>query len=107
MKFTSDIDLDLADRDHLLRHISVVPAAIRKNDTVKKHNTGVYPMDIPYDPIHNICALDYHAAEDRGYVKLDLLNVWIYKHVRDEVHLIELMREPDWKLLQDRDYFSK
>ncbi len=107
MKFTSDIDLDLADREHLLRHLSVVPAAIRKNGTVKKHNTGVYPMNIPYDPVHDVCALDYRESEARGYTKLDLLNVWVYKHVQNEVHLIELMREPDWKLLHDRDYFRK
>lgn len=107
MKFSSDIDLDLANRDDLLKHIDVVSAAIRKNDTVKRHNTGVYPTEIPYDPINDVSAIDYEQAEHRGYIKLDLLNVWVYKHVRDETHLIELMREPDWKKLLDREYFSK
>jgi hypothetical protein len=35
-------------------------------------------------------------------MKLDLLNVNLYKQVRDEQHLVELMREPDWARLRDR-----
>lgn len=107
MKFTSDIDIDLADRNVLLEHIRVVPAAIRTDSGVKKHNTGVYPTDIPFDPIHGVSALDYNVAEDRGYVKLDLLNVWVYKLVRSEEHLVELMREPDWSKLRQREFFEK
>ena len=46
-------------------------------------------------------AIDYADAEKRGYLKLDLLNVHVYNQVRDERHLIDLMREPDWKMLTD------
>jgi hypothetical protein len=107
MKLNSDIDIDFADRDAILKIVDVTSASIRKDNVVKKHNTGVYPTDIPYDPIHKTAALDYEMAEQRGYIKLDLLNVWIYKYVKDEQHLVELMKEPDWSLLQNRDYFSK
>ena len=100
MKFKSDIDIDLGDRDKLLSLIDHTPASIRKNE-VKKHNTGVYVTDIPYDPINNLSALDYETAEDRGYLKLDILNVHVYNQVRDEKHLIELMSEPDWSRLND------
>lgn len=100
MKFKSDIDIDLGDRDKLLSLISHTKAAIRKND-VKKHNTGVYVTDIPYDPVNDVSAIDYEIAEDRGYIKLDLLNVHVYNKVRDEMHLVELMREPDWSKLND------
>ena len=65
MKFKSDIDIDLGDRDKLLSLIDHTPASIRKNE-VKKHNTGVYVTDIPYDPINNLSALDYEDAEVRG-----------------------------------------
>lgn len=107
MKFNSDVDIDLADRSKLLEHIDVTLAAIRKDGDVKKHNTGIHPTDIPYDPIHNIAALDYTVAEERGYVKLDFLNVFVYKAVKDESHLKELMREPNWNLLKDREFFEK
>lgn len=105
-KFNSDIDIDLADRDKLLSLIKHTTASIRK-DKIKKHNTGVYVTDIPYDPIHNISALDYTLAEERGYVKLDLLNVHVYNQVKSETHLVELMREPDWSKLHDHNFVSK
>jgi hypothetical protein len=100
MKFKSDIDIDLGDRDKLLSLISHTKASIRKNE-IKKHNTGVYVTDIPYDPINEMSAIDYIEAEERGYVKLDLLNVHVYNQVRDERHLVELMSEPDWNKLND------
>jgi hypothetical protein len=100
MKFKSDIDIDLGDRDKLLSLISHTKASIRKSE-IKKHNTGVYVTDIPYDPINDMSALDYEIAEDRGYIKLDLLNVHVYNQVRDELHLIELMKEPNWDKLND------
>ena len=100
MKFKSDIDIDLGDRDKLLSLISHTKASIRK-DEVKRHNTGVYVTDIPYDPINDLASIDYEEAEDRGYLKLDLLNVHVYNQVYDEKHLIELMGEPDWNMLND------
>jgi len=106
MKFKSDIDIDLGDRDKLLSLVSHTKAAIRKND-VKKHNTGVYVTDIPYDPVNDVSAIDYEIAEDRGYIKLDLLNVHVYNKVRDEMHLVELMREPDWSKLNDSAFVEQ
>jgi DNA polymerase III alpha subunit len=47
----------------------------------------------------------YEEAEDRGYFKIDFLNVGIYKGVRDEAHLIQLMEtEPLWDLLEQDDF---
>ena len=106
MKFKSDIDIDLGDREKLLSLIHHTKASIRKND-VKKHNTGVHVTDIPYDPVNDLCALDYEQAEDRGYIKLDLLNVHVYNKVSDEKHLVELMTEPDWNMLNDPNLVSE
>lgn len=106
MKFDSDIDIDLGDRDKLLSLINYTTAAIRKNE-IKKHNTGIYVTDIPVDPVNKISALDYVQAEQRGYVKLDLLNVHVYNMVRDEQHLINLMQEPDWNKLRDRKFVEQ
>jgi hypothetical protein len=101
MKFKSDIDIDFADREQVLDLLNVTPASIIRDGKLVKHNTGVYATDIPVDPFVGSASLDYQAAEDRGYMKLDLLNVHVYKQVRDETHLIKLMQEPDWTKLYD------
>ncbi len=101
LKFRSDIDIDFADRQQVLDLLNVTPASIIRDDKLVKHNTGVYATDIPVDPFLGLASLDYQAAEDRGYMKLDLLNVHVYKQVKNEEHLIKLMQEPDWTKLYD------
>lgn len=101
MKFKSDIDIDFADREQVLAVVDTTPASIIREGKLSKHNTGVYATDIPVDPFTGYASLDYNAAEDRGYIKLDFLNVNLYKQVRNEAHLLELMREPDWTKLYD------
>ena len=101
MKFKSDIDIDFADRGQVLRLLNVTPASIIRDGKLVKHNTGVYATDIPVDPFVGSASLDYNDAEDRGYMKLDLLNVHVYKQVKSEEHLVRLMQEPDWTKLYD------
>ena len=97
-----DIDIDFANRDIIL---SKIQHRVAKLDSEKKHNTGVYVTEIPHNPIDNLATVDYKTAEDRGYFKLDFLNVSIYKDVKDESHLQELMeREPQWELLEHDDF---
>jgi hypothetical protein len=107
MKFNSDVDIDFGDRDKILSLIDHIPAAMRKVNPIRKHATGVHVTDIPYDPINDMAALDYTEAEKRGYLKLDLLNVHVYNQVRDELHLIDLMREPNWDNLKNKDFVEK
>jgi hypothetical protein len=107
MKFKSDIDIDTGDRDKILEHLVHIPAAMREVKPIRKHPTGIHITSAPYDPVNDMCALDYKEAEDRGYFKLDVLNVNVYNQVRDEFHLIELMREPNWNRLKDRDFVEK
>lgn len=107
MRIDSDIDIDLGDRDKLLAVIKHIPASMRNVDPSRKHPTGVYITDIPYDPVNDMSSLHYVDAENRGYFKLDLLNVHVYEQVRDEQHLIELMKEPDWSMLNDRPTVEK
>jgi hypothetical protein len=107
MKFKSDIDIDFADREQALSLLTTTPASIIKDGKLTRHNTGVYATDIPQDPFTGYASLDYNAAEERGYMKLDFLNVNLYKQVRDEEHLIELMREPNWAKLYDPDVCAK
>ena len=100
-----DIDIDFADRTIVLDNLK---HRVAKLDTDKKHNTGVYATEIPHNPVDNLATVDYKTAEERGYFKLDFLNVSIYKGVRDEAHLTELMeREPLWELLEHEDFSEK
>jgi len=101
MRFQSDIDIDFADRQQVLDLLNVTPASIIRDGKLTKHNTGVYATDIPVDPFVGSASLDYQAAEARGYMKLDLLNVHVYKNVPNEAKLVDLMREPDWTKLYD------
>lgn len=103
MIFQSDVDIDFGDREQILKHIKHIPAAMRKVHPMRKHATGVHITEIPYDPVNDMATLDYSEAEKRGYFKLDLLNVHLYNQVKDESHLYELMKEPDWSMLNDSE----
>lgn len=107
MIFKSDVDIDFSDREKVFEVLDVIPASIKRDGNLLKHNTGVYPTDIPRDPFLGSASIDFNEAENRGYVKLDFLNVNLYKQVKDEAHLIELMREPDWTKLYDREFCSQ
>ena len=108
MKFTSDIDIDVANRDQALAVLKHTAATIMRDNKVSKHNTGVYFTEIPADPFTQRAALDYEAAEDLGYIKIDVLNVGLYQQIRNEQHLVYLMQqEPLWDLLQARDFCSQ
>jgi len=108
MKFKSDIDIDVGDRDVALSLLSYTAASIIKEGRNTKHNTGVYFTDIPVDPFTGRASLDYEAAEERGYVKVDVLNVGLYKQIADEEHLQQLMQqEPAWDKLYDPEFCAK
>jgi DNA polymerase III alpha subunit len=100
-----DIDIDFADRTIALDHFKHVAASIEDNGTFKKHNSGIYCTSIPYNPFTGMSTIDYKTAEDRGYFKIDFLNVGIYKGVKDEAHLNQLMEtEPLWDLLEQDEF---
>lgn len=103
-----DIDIDLGDRSRLLELIDHVGASNIKAGVVGKHPTGVYFQRMPVDPVSGLAAVDYRAAEDLGFFKIDLLNVHVYQQVRDEEHLLQLMKqEPMWELLQSREFVDQ
>ena len=97
-----DVDIDFFDRDGVLKLFKHTPATIIKDDKVEKHKTGVYFHAVPENPVTGHSSLDYKKAEDRGYFKIDMLNVNIYKHVKSEQELVELMiKDPEWDMLKD------
>ena len=96
-----DIDIDFPDRKKVLDIIQHIPARLEDG---KKHNTGVYCHSIPYNPLTDTASIDYKSAEERGYFKIDFLNVSAYNGVKDESHLVELLNtEPLWDLLYEKD----
>jgi len=100
----TDIDIDTKNRDDILNLIKHIPASIKSNTETKKHNTGVYVTDVPVNPFIEASNIDYKEAEDRGYFKLDILNVGVYENVKDETHLVELVtKDPDWSLLEHKE----
>lgn len=93
-----DIDIDFADRKDILNLIEYRHAILKNG---KKHNTGIYPTEIPYNPVTGYSTIDYKEAEDRGYFKLDFLNVSVYQDLKDQEHLRKLAnQEPLWELLE-------
>ena len=103
-----DIDIDVGDRDQLLKLISHTPASIDRDGNITKHNTGIYVNPVPADPITGLCNMDYQLAEELGYIKLDILNVHVYNQIRSPEHLDKLLAtEPVWDLLRAQDFVSK
>ena len=97
-----DIDIDFADRDVILDKLH---HRVEKLDSGKKHNTGIYATEVPHNPVDNMSTIEHKTAEERGYFKLDFLNVSIYKTVQDEEHLTQLMnKEPLWDLLLHEEF---
>ena len=102
-----DIDIDFLDREQALTLFKHVRASRMDENKLVKHNTGVYLHQVPVNAVENLCAIPYDVAEAERYFKIDFLNVGIYKGVRDEEHLIQLMEtEPLWDLLQDEEFIQ-
>ena len=102
-----DIDIDFVDRDQALTLFKHVRASRIDNGSLVKHNTGVYFHEVPVDALENVSAVPYDLAEEQGYFKIDFLNVGIYKGVRNENHLTQLMNtEPLWDLLEQEDFVN-
>lgn len=100
-----DIDIDFADRSKALSLFKYHRASRIEDNKIVHHNTGVYFHDVPIDAKTNLSAIPYDQAEEQGFFKIDFLNVGIYKNIKDENHLIQLMEtEPLWDLLEQKDF---
>ena len=94
---SADIDIDFANRETVLRLIQHVPA---RQSNGKKHNSGIYVTDIPADPVNQCAAIDYEEAEQRGYFKLDFLNMSVYQLIQDPAHYEAMLAAtPPWARL--------
>jgi len=97
---SADIDIDLADRDQLLALIRTTPARQINRGQVRRHNSGVYVTDIPWDPVNGCASIDYETAEQLNYFKIDLLNMTVYKLIQSPEHYQQMMaQDPPWSRL--------
>jgi hypothetical protein len=97
---SADIDIDFADRESVLKLIRHTPARQMHQEQVRRHNSGVYVTDIPYDPINQCAAIDYETAEHHGYFKIDFLNMTVYNLVKSPEHYEQLLsQQPPWTRL--------
>lgn len=103
-----DIDIDFFDRSKALEILPHRVAMRNQKGEIVKHNTGVYFQEIPHNPFTNLATIDYQEAEERGYFKIDFLNVSMYDGIRDEKHLVDLMYRPlDWTIFENSEFVSK
>lgn len=100
-----DIDLDLSAEGikklkGLLKHI---PASKITDKGITEHNCGIYPMNIPTDPLTGLSAIDYATAEkEYGFVKIDLLHNQMYDTFSSESEIETLLAKPiDWRKLHN------
>lgn len=108
VKFSSDIDIDVADRDLVLKHIRHTKAMQLADGKPRKHNSGVYVTPIPFDALTGLASIDYHEAETRGYVKIDLLNMSVYSLIKDQNHYAALLKkDPPWHRLLEKEFCEK
>jgi hypothetical protein len=110
MVMSADIDIDLADRTQLLKLIDVIPARMHLQDgVVRRHASGVYPTDIPWDPVNQCAAIHFQTAEQLGYFKIDLLNMSVYTLIKDQQQYEQMLAlEPPWeRLWTDYEFSTK
>ena len=103
----TDIDIDTADRNRVLELFPHTVAVIKRDNKTVKHNTGVYFHKMPSEPFTGMATIDHKEAEDRGFFKLDILNLSLYKNIKTPEQLDELMEiEPKWDLLAHDEFID-
>ena len=105
---SADIDIDFADRSQLLELIRHTPARQTVQGQPRRHNSGVYVTDIPLDPVNRCAGIDYEAAEQLGYFKIDLLNMSVYQLVQSPEHYATAVAtDPEWSRLWQEPEWAK
>ena len=105
---STDVDIDFADREQILKLLDHTPAMIKDGIKEKKHNTGVYFHNVPMNPFTGFATLDYKQAEEQGWFKIDLLNVGIYADFESNEQIDDLLtKEPVWELLEHKEIIAQ
>lgn len=103
-----DIDIDMKNREDVLKIISSIPASKVDGTKITPHNTGVYFQNIPTEPFRGLSSIDYQKAEELGYIKIDLLNLSFLNNFSSNSEIDQLLeKEPIWELLESTQIVSK
>lgn len=103
-----DIDIDVADNEHVRRVLKATRASIVENMELKPHLVGLYFQHIPVDAITGLSAIPYKEAEEIGYMKVDVLNLSFYENFTSKSEIKQLLKiPPDWSMLLDDTTISK
>ena len=104
----SDVDIDFANRQDILDLIQHIPARKLFKGKPDKHISGVYVQPIPVDPALGTASIHFKEADERGYFKLDFLNVSVYNAIRDQEHYDKLLEtEPPWERLAEKEFVEQ
>lgn len=97
-----DVDIDTAPTfDPQTVFPTWLRASVISNGRMRPHPCGVYPQNIPQDPVTKLAAIPYSTAEDLGYLKIDMLHLNIYAGLKSHDEVVEMANtEPDWSLLR-------
>lgn len=105
---STDVDIDFADREQILKIIDHIPAMIKEGNKERKHNTGVYFHKAYTNPFTGLATIDYKQAEEQGWFKIDLLNVGIYSNFDSNEEIDQLLsKEPIWELLDHKEVIEQ
>ena len=101
-----DVDIDLKPTTDKNQYgVPAIKYVVDKKQIVK-HPSGHYmPEDnMPVDMMTGWATIDYKEAEERGFIKVDLLTNNALTVYNSKGELLEsINKEPDWTLLQDEN----
>ena len=100
-----DLDVDVSNRDDVLKYFKHTPASKLSNSGIFPHGVGVYFCDVPNDLISGLCSIDYKRAEEEyGFVKLDILHNTVYDSFKCRSEMINVLKkQPNWTLLKNKE----
>lgn len=110
MTIRTDIDIDTPSSFNAASFFGsyVTKASMIKDEKLQPHPCGVYFQEIPKDPLTDLSAIPYEAAEQLGYFKVDFLHLNVYNHFENKEEIKTLLKtEPDWNLLNSPSIVSK
>ena len=100
-----DIDCPIKTIEILKQKLKLIPASKISENAILPHGVGVYPVDIPVEPISELAAIDYKRAEEEfGFVKIDLLHSVMYEKYSSKEELdMDLQKPIQWDLLKRKE----
>lgn len=103
-----DIDIDIAPNVSPEKLFNITHASQIVSGELKKHLVGIYFQNIPRDPISSLSAIPYDEAEEYGFYKIDMLHLNLLKKFESKAEIKTLLKkEPNWKLLENREVVEK